>query len=251
MSYTVQQLADLAGISVRTLHHYDEIGLLKPSRIKLNGYRSYEETELLSLQQILFFKELKFPLSEIAKIIKDPNFKMETALKDQKKMLELKKKRLDNLTRTIDRTIKKINKQKNMEDKELYEGLSNEKMEEYAKEAKERWGNTEAYKESAKRVAKMSKDQMTKIQKDADALMKEIAENMDLPPGSEKTQSLIKKHYDGLKIFYEPSAQMYRGLGNMYVSDPRFTAYYDKYAIGLAKYMNDAMSIFSENLEKK
>lgn len=246
MIYSVKQLADLAKISIRTLHHYDKVGLLKPSRVKSNGYRFYEEKELLKLQQIMFFKELDFPLMEIKKILSNPNFDQRRALNEHRKMIELKRKRLTLLTKTIDKTIKKINKEIIMKDEELYKSfVDNGKK--YEDEAKERWGDTDMYKESAKRVAKMSKEDMIKIQKDGDALMKEIVQNMNKGPGSTEIQKLIAKHYNGLRAFYEPNLKMYRGLADMYVSDPRFTAYYDKYAPGLAVFMQDAMRKYCDD----
>lgn len=246
MTYTIKQLADLAQISVRTLHHYDKIGLLNPSRIKANGYRLYEENELLKLQQIMFFKELDFPLIEIKKILSNPNFDQRKALSEHKKMIELKKERLILLTKTIDKTIKKINKEITMKDEELYKSfVRNGKK--YADEAKSRWGNTEMYEESVKRVAKMSKNEMIKIQKDGDLLMKEIVQNMSKGPASIEIQKLISRHYNGLRAFYEPNLKMYRGLADMYVSDPRFISYYEKYAPGLAVFMQDAMYKYCDN----
>ncbi len=241
MSYTIKQLANLAGISVRTLHHYDSIGILEPSRVKNNGYRYYEEKELLKLQQILFFRELDFPLLEIRQIINNPNFDMEKALNDQRKLIELKKERLASLIKTINKTIKKINKENTMEDKELYGGLSNEKMEEYAKEAKERWGHTEAYRQSQERTKNWTKEDYKKLAENADKWMNNFALTMKHGPKSKIVQDLIAEHYNNLRTFYEPNLKMYRGLADMYVADPRFTAYYEKYAQGLAIFMKEAM----------
>lgn len=246
MAYTVQQLASLAGISTRTLHHYDEIGLLKPARIKSNGYRQYEEPELLRLQQILFFRELEFPLEEIRKILDNPRFDMATALADHRKLIELKRKRMDELLRTIDQTLKKITKEKTMHDQELYSGFSKEEAEAYAKEAKARWGNTEAYKQSQERVKKMSKEQFEQIGKEGDELQKEIVAHMDQGPDSPVIQALIAKHYDNLRHFYEPNLELYRGLADGYVSDPRFAAHFKKYHPDLPEFMRDAMHAFCD-----
>lgn len=246
MSYTVQQLADLSGVTVRTLHHYDEIGLLNPSRRKNNGYRFYEEKELLRLQQIMFFRELDFPLPEIRKILENPKFDATKALEDHKHLIEEKRKRLAGLVKTIDSTIKKIKKEITMNDEELYKSFK-EHDEKYADEAKARWGNTEAYKQSKERVAKMSKEDMIAIKKASDELMKEIALNMDKGPSSVEIQKLIGKHYDGLRAFYEPNLTMYKGLGDMYVADPRLTQTFEKYAKGLAVFMRDAIHIYAEN----
>ncbi len=244
MSYTIQKLATLSGVTVRTLHHYDEVGLLSPTR-KKNGYRIYDEHDLLKLQQIMFFRELDFPLLEIRKILSSEKFDEKRALLDHKKLIEAKRRRLAGLVRTIDKTIRRINKETNMKDEELYKAFK-EHDEKYADEAKQRWGKTDAYKQSQARVAKMSKADMADVQKKADALMKELVENMKFGPKSPEVQKLISQHYANLRIFYEPSLEMYRGLGNMYVDDPRFTAYYEKYAKNLAAFMRDAMHFYCD-----
>lgn len=254
MTYTVQQLATLAGISVRTLHYYDEVHLLKPARVAKNGYRFYEEAELLKLQQILFFRELDFSLDDIGRILSSPYFDMKTALRDQKKLIQLKRNRLDKLVQTIDRTIKKINKETIMQDEELYGSFSTEEADAYAKEAKERWGNTDAYKQSQERVQKMGKAGMAKVMAEANALNQELAVAMKAGQSADSTatQQLIARHYNGLRAFYEPNLELYTGLANMYVDDPRFAANYEKVAAGLAQYLHDGMIHFAKvNKDKK
>ncbi len=257
MSYTVQKLANISGVTVRTLHYYDEVGLLEPSRVKNNGYRFYEEKELLKLQQIMFFRELDFPIVEIKKIMDDPKFDTTAALRDHKKLIEIKKIRLEKLVQTIDKTIKRIQplqassgrmtkKETTMKDEELYQSFK-EHDKKYAKEAKERWGNTEAYKQSQEKVKKMSKEDMFTMKKNGDELMKEIVANMNKGPESRDVQKLIDRHYNNLRTFYEPNIEMYRGLAQMYVDDPRFTAYFEKYAKGLAVFMRDAMYVYCQN----
>lgn len=246
MTYTINQLAKLAGVSVRALHHYDAVGLLQPGRVRKNGYREYGEKELLLLQQILFFRELDFPLSEIKKIILSPGFDLSQALNDQKRLIEIKKKRLSALAKTIEETIKKLLKENNMNDQELYASFSKEEGDKYAAEARERWGNTEAYKQSQERAKRMSKEDWARIAKEGDDLMKEFAASMGDGAGSDKVQGLVQRHYDALRNFYEPNLEMYRGLGEMYVADSRFSAYYEKYAPGLAVFMQEAISKFCE-----
>lgn len=250
MSYPVKQLAKLAGVTPRTLHHYDEIGLLTPTRVESNGYRHYESKDLLRLQQIMFFRELDFPLKEIQKILSSPHFDMTDALRDHRQLIHIKKKRLDNLLKTIDNTLKKITTQHTMKDTDLYDGFSKEESEVYAKEAKERWGHTDAYKQSVGKYESLSKEQKLKMKQDSENLMNEIVANMDKKPSSPEVQALIQRHYGGLRFFYEPTLEIYRGLANMYVDDPRFTAYYEKYATGLATFMRDAMYTFCDANEK-
>ncbi len=238
-------------MSVRTLHHYDTVGLLKPVRQKKNGYRTYGEEELLQLQQILFFRELEFSLDEIKKIIHDPNFNMKAALWNHRMLLVLKKKRLNKLLKTIDQTIKKLNQETTMEDKDLYVSFSKEEQEKYAQEAKEHWGHTDAWKQSQERYGKLSDEEKAKIGKAGQDLVQEIASHMSDGPASDVVQKLIGQHYEGLRVFYDPNVQMYRGLAEMYVGDPRFAAFYEKFAPGLAQFMRDAMVEFCNRVEAK
>lgn len=251
MNYSVHKLAKLAGVSIRTLHYYDQIELLKPSRVADNGYRWYEGKELIRLQQILFFREFDFPLLEIRRILDATDFKIAAALADQKKLIGLKRKRLARLIKTIDKTINKLNNKTNMNDEDLYNGFSDEEMKKFAAEAKQRWGNTDAYKQSTERVKNMSKENMARIQKENDELMKKIAANMSHGPNSPEIQKLIARHYANLRHFYEPNLEMYRGLGQMYCDDPRFSAHYEKYAPNLAKFLRDAIAAFCDAQGKR
>ena len=254
MSYTVNKLAQIAHISVRTLHYYDEIGLLKPSAIQSNGYRVYEERELLLLQQILFFRELDFPIEEIKRILSSPTFDIRRALRDHRVLIELKKKRLTGLLKTIDTTLNNLEKQSPMDDqdlKELYETFGEDTMKKYADEVKERWGDTEAYKQSMERASKMTKADYEKYKQDSDAFMKKVAETMDKGATSPEFQALIAEHFKSLSTWYEPNFEMYRGLAKMYVDDPRFRAYYENYREGLAQVFSDGMTYFIEQNENK
>lgn len=279
-TYSVNKLAKLAGVSVRTLHYYDEVGLLVPVRKASNNYREYGEPELLRLQQILFFKELEFPIEEIIKIMKSKDFDILAALHEHKKFILLKKKRFDELVCTIDKTIIKINNTGNsvtnsvnsknsaknkmtqnnnshdtMTDDELYAGFSKEEkeqIEEWNIEAKDRLGDTDMYKESAKRVKKFTKADWDEIKIAGEDLMNEIVACFDakLDAKSPRMQKAIARHYASLRVFYEPNPEMYSGLGEMYVADPRFTAYYEKYREGLAVYMRDAMVEYAKTIGK-
>lgn len=254
MSYTVNKLAKIAGVSVRTLHYYDEVGLLKPSTLQKNGYRVYGERELLELQQILFFRELDFPIEEIKRIMSSPAFDKRQALHDHRAMIELKKKRLSGLIKTIDTTLQKLENQHPMDDqdmKELYETFGEETMKNYAEEVKQRWGNTEAYKQSMERYKKTTKADLEKYKKDSDIFMKKVAATMDKGATSPEFQVLIAEHFKSLSMWYEPNFEMYRGLAKMYVDDPRFTAYYEAYAPGLAKVFSEGMIYFVDQNETR
>ncbi|MES2213220.1 MAG: MerR family transcriptional regulator [Patescibacteria group bacterium] len=248
--YTVKQLAILAGLTVRTLHFYDECGLLEPELIEKNGYRVYGERELLRLQQILFFRELDFPLGEIKKILNSPGFDMVSALRDHRKLIELKRKRLTKLLKTIDITIKKMNDKKEIKEEELYGNFSDAEQKEYAEEAKQRWGNTEAYKQSMERTKHWTKENYAQVKKDGDELMKNIVAAMSHGIESDEVQKLIGKWRAGINVFYDTTPEICRGLASMYISDSRFTAYYEKYQTGLAQFMHDAIFYYCDHTEK-
>lgn len=251
MRYTVQKLARLAGISVRTLHHYDQIRLLKPSTVERNGYRYYEEMELLRLQQILFFRELDFPLLEIKEILDRKGLDKAKVFEDQKKLLELKRARLDGLISSICTTIKNMNTDSKSSDKELYDAFKDDDVKQYQDEVKARWGNTDAYTQSQAKVSKMTKAEMDKLKEEGKKFTQKLADSMNLPIESDEVQALVAQHHKGIEFFYPCSTEMYRNLGKMYVDDPRFTAYYDKFAPGLAVFLRDAIAYFCDVRERK
>lgn len=246
--YTVHELAKIAGISVRTLHHYDEIKLLSPKR-EPNGYRTYGEPELLRLQQILFYRELEFPLEDIAKIIGKKDFDMSAALREHRTQIESKQKRLKRLLGTIDKTLAKLAGEKEMDDDELFEAFWEKHENEYAAEAEQRWGNTDAYKQSKERTKHLTKEDYKRMAKDGNAFMKTLAACIDSGPTSERTQELIGQHYESLRTFYDPSPELYRGLGQMYVDDPRFRKYFEKYDPRMPEFMRDAMHAYCDTKE--
>lgn len=248
MHYTVHQLAKVAGISVRTLHFYDEKGLLKPSFIKANGYRYYTEKEVSLLQQILFFRELEFPLEKIRTIMLSPHYDETAVLEDQKKLLLVKKERLENLLRTIDKTIASRKGGDRMSTDDMVGGFTKKQMEEYQKEAEERWGDTDAWKQSQQRTKHFTKADYDRLAKDGAAWTQKMADVMQkgFAVDSPEVQTMIGQHYNALRTFYEPNYEMYQGLGQMYVDDTRFAAYYEKFATGLAVFMRDAMVFFAK-----
>jgi len=247
---TVRQLATLAGVSVRTLHHYDQIKLLKPSARTEAGYRLYGEADLLRLQQILFYRELDFPLAEIQAILDRPGFDQVEALRNHRRMLGERAERMAHLLRTVDRTIAKLTGEDTMPvtDEELYEGFSPKEREEYKgyeAEARDRWGAMAA--ESQHRVRQMSKAQWQTVKQEGDAVTRLMAELMGRPVSAPEVQAAMARQHAWIENFYPCSAQVFRGLGQMYVDDPRFTANYDKYRPGLAVFMRDAMAYYAEH----
>lgn len=246
-SYGVRELARLAGVSVRTLHHYDQIGLLTPSTRTAAGYRQYGPDDLRRLQQILFFKELDVPLGEIHAILDDPGFDQVEALVNHRRLLQLRAERLAQLLRTVDKTIQNLTEDTmTLTDEELYEGFSKEQIESYQREARERWGSTDAYQQSQQRVRGMSKAQWETVKQQGDDATRQMAGLMGRDPADPEVQAAIAKHHAWIENFYTAPAELYAGLGQMYADDPRFRATYDAYAPGLADFMRDAMQIYAD-----
>jgi DNA-binding transcriptional MerR regulator len=248
MTYTIHQLAKLAGISIRTLHYYDEIGLLRPSFVRPNGYRIYEEKEVLKLQQILFFKELEFSLDHIMKMMHAKHFSSKEALKDQKKLLAMKKQKIEKLIQTIDTRLK--GGEISMDDTQLFGSFTDVQMEEYKEEAKKRWGNTEAWKQSQQRTKHWTKEDYARIAEEGNKFTSQLATLMDRGIEDEEVQKMIGKHYEGIQTFYDCSYEMYRGLGQLYVDDGRFTAFYEKFRPGMAKFMQQAIAHYCDMHQK-
>ena len=246
--YAVKALAKMAGVSVRTLHHYDQIGLLKPSARTAAGYRLYGEKDLLRLQQILFFKELDLPLEEIRGILDDPDFDQVQALADHRQLLQKRVERLTRLLGTIDRTILKLTENDmEMTDEELYEGFTKEQIERYKREVREQY-DPALVAESERRVRRMSKAQWNEIKAEGDEVTRGLAALTDRAPGDAEVQKLIARHHAWIEHFYPASAEVYRGLGRLYVENPEFRANYGRYRPGLADFMAAAMACYADEV---
>jgi DNA-binding transcriptional MerR regulator len=246
--YTVKKLAKLAGVSVRTLHHYDQIGLLTPEERGFDsGYRYYGRQEMLRLQQILFYRELGFALKEIKKIMDEKDFDLLKSLEFQKAEIHRQMARNKVLLNTLEKTIDEIkNRQTMVTDKEMYEGFTEEQVSTYRQEVADRWGK-EALDRSENAIRMKSKDEWSNMKQQSEEQSRLMATLMDLPPDDRRVQQLIYQHYQFIGQFYEVTEERYRGLANMYVADERFKANYEKFAVGLADYMKKAMCVFCEN----
>jgi DNA-binding transcriptional MerR regulator len=240
----VKEVADLVGISVRTLHHYDEIGLLVPEKAAGSCYRVYSEADLETLQQILFFKELGFPLKKIKEIIHSPAFDRQKALEVQHRMLLEKRKRLDKMIKTIEKTIKHAKGEIRMTSKEKFEGFDFSHNP-YEKEARELWGD-EAVDEASARLAKMPEVEKKEFADKFSAIFNKLAALRHLPASSKEAQAAIKEWYEMLNEIGNYSLEAFKNLGQLYVDDQRFTENIDQFGRGLAKFMRDAMSIYAE-----
>lgn len=235
----------MTGVSVRTLHYYDEIGLLKPSCVdQQNGYRYYDETALSKLQQILFYRELDFTLKEILQIISNPNYDKNKALSKQKRLLTLKKQRTERLIKLIDKIFKEESQMSfNEFDNKEYDKLKNE----YAKEAKKRWGNTDSYKESIEKTSVYSNEQWKKINGKMQDIFKEFSAvlNNGASPENSKSQELVKTLQDFISEYhYKCSDEILKGLGTMYVLDQRFKDTIDSNGEGTAEFVKNSIDYY-------
>ncbi len=246
-AYTVHQVAEMAGVSVRTLHHYDHIGLLKPAARTAAGYRLYRQDDLLRLQQILLFRELDMPLDTIRSILDDPGFDSVEALETHRRTLEGQAARLTRLLQTIDKTILRIKGDTMaLTDEELYEGLPKEQSERWRREARELYGD-DVVEQSEQRARKMSKAEWNALKDEGDAVTRGLAALMDRDPGDPEVQAAVAKHYAWLEHFWHADADAYRGLGQLYVENDEFRAFYERYRPGLADFMQAAMNYYADH----
>ncbi|MHA2959817.1 MerR family transcriptional regulator [Priestia megaterium] len=250
MNRKVKEVADLIGISVRTLHHYDEIGLLKPDAVSESGYRLYSPANLDMLQQILFFKELGFSLKQIHEIITDPTFNRTEALILQKNMLIEKRSRLDQMIVTINKTIQYEEGAIEMNEKERFKGLDFSHNP-YEEEARKRWGN-QRVDEANEKVQSFSPEEQQHMSNQWESIYTHLASLRDLSPSSIEAQKAIATWYQfSNENFGTYSLEAFKGLGEMYVQDERFTTNIDRYGKGLAKFMSEAMSVFADAKNNK
>ena len=239
---SISQVAKLTGVSIRTLQYYDEIGLLKPSKLTAAGYRMYDDNALQTLQQILFFKELGFPLKEIKEILEKPDFDRIAAFKKQKELFLLKRARLDRLIQLLERLEKG---EQCMSFKEFDMNEIEENKKKYAKEVKERWGTSKAYEESEKKTSSYNKEKWGDINQETSEIFKGFAELRNSDPGSEEVQELVRRWQKYITDnFYTCTNEILSGLGLMYVEDERFKENLDKNGEGTAKLMAEAIKIY-------
>ena len=235
----IKEFADFTGVSVRTLHYYDEIGLLLPAVIdRYTGYRFYDENSLLRMQEILFYRELDFPLKSIGEILSSPNYDKSKALKEQKQLLTLKKERLERLISAIDGAVKGEN---------VMTAFDNSEFEKYKAEAKEKWGKTDAYKEHAERTKNYSKQKWNDLAEGMNNIMAEFALCMrkDGNPDSTEAQNLVKMLQNHItENYYLCTNEILASLGQMYVADERFTNNIDKHANGTATFIHEAIAVY-------
>ena len=235
----IKEFADFTGVSVRTLHYYDEIGLLTPAFVdRSTGYRFYDENSLLRMQEILFYRELDFSLKSIGEILSSPNYDKNKALKEQKLLLTLKKERLERLISAIDGAVKGEN---------VMKAFENSEFEKHKDEVKEKWGKTDAYREHAQRTKNYPKQKWNDLAAGMDHIMAEFALCMrnDETPDSAAAQILVKLLQNHItENYYLCTNEILAGLGQMYVADDRFKNNIDKHADGTAAFICEAVEVY-------
>lgn len=246
--FSVRQLAAAAGVSARTLHYYDEIGLLKPVRNPDNGYRQYDRKAMLRLQHILFLRELGLSLEEIQAVIDRPDFDLLASLEMHHSALRARALRLDEMIKTVDRTILHLKGKMKMENKELFTGFSEEKQKEYEEQARQQYGDSELYAESQRRWKRYTKEQKQEIFDEGNRVYRDLIAVIPLGAGSDEVQGCIARWHQHLRYFYEPPVEVLRGLGDLYNDHPEFRANFDRMDPRLAPFMREAIQIYVERL---
>lgn len=253
--YTVKQVAKLSGVSVRALHHYDEIGLLKPAHIGANRYRYYGEDELLRLQQILIHRELDIPLGEIAAILDAPGFDRLATLQTQRDRLEQEAKRYAELVQTIDRTIARLKGDRAMQDADLYKGISPEKQAEYEAWLIDRFGGDMPgrIETSRKKWAELTEAEQHALQDELRDLEQGLAEGLrrGVPRESRSLDPLLARHRAWVGRMWDRPCppQAYAGLADLYLSHPDFIARYETIETGFAEYLAGAMKAYARRVD--
>ena len=239
MKMQIKEFADLTGVSVRTLHYYDEIGLLTPAFVdRATGYRFYDENSILRMQEILFYRELDFSLKSIKEILSSPNHDKSKVLKEQKHLLTLKKERLERLISAIDGAVKGEN---------VMKAFDNSAFEKHKAEAKEKWGQTPAYKEYETRTKGYSKDKFNDLSDGMDQIMAAFAlcmKNGETPDSIEAQTHVKDLQTHITENYYLCTNEILAGLGQMYVGDERFKNNIDKHADGTAAFVCEAIQVY-------
>jgi DNA-binding transcriptional MerR regulator len=244
MSWTVGELARLAGVTVRTLHHYDRIGLVRPSHRTSAGYRSYDVRDLDRLQQVLVYRELGFPLDEVATLLDDVDADPAEHLRRQHRLLRDRLERTQAMVAAVEKEMEARQMGISLTPEERFEVFGDWLPEEYAAEAEENWGDTEAWAQSQRRTSAMTKDDWLRVKAEGDDVERRFAEALraGVPADSETAMDLAEEHRQQIdRNFYDCSPEMHAGLGRMYVEDERFTAHYEQVAPGLAQYVSTAV----------
>lgn len=243
---TVGQVAQTLGVTVRTLHHYDEVGLVVPSARSHAGYRLYTETDLQRLQHVVVYRRLGFPLEEIGEILAEGagGDTVAAHLRRQREAVMDRLEELAGLVSAIDKALEAEMNDYQISREEQRELFGDNFDESYAQEAEQRWGDTDAWKESQRRTKSYTKEQWQQIKDEGDQVNARFVELMDagVPAGSEQAMDAAEAARQQICTwFYDCPREMHAGIAEMYVADPRFTQTYEDVAPGLAQYVRDAV----------
>ncbi|MER5531074.1 MerR family transcriptional regulator [Streptomyces sp. NPDC002677] len=244
MSYSVGQVARFAGVTVRTLHHYDEIGLLVPGERSPAGHRRYGDADLDRLQRVLFYRELGFPLEEVAALLDDPEADPRARLRRRHELLTARIEKLRKMAEAVEHAMEARRMGINLTPEERFEVFGDKDPEQYADEAEQRWGGTDAYAESQRRAARYTKADWQRMKAEADDWGERYAAlvNQGEPPTGARAMDMAEEHRRHISAwFYDCPYEMHRCLAGMYVSDERFKAFYDSMAPGLAEHLKGAI----------
>jgi MerR family transcriptional regulator, thiopeptide resistance regulator len=242
--YSVGDVAALAGVSVRTLHHYDRIGLLLPSGRTPAGYRQYSLADLERLRQILYYRALGFGLDEIAQLLVEPNRSAQDHLREQHRLVRNQIAQRQTMLAAIEKEMEARQMGISLTPEEQFEVFGENHSPDWTHEAQERWGETDAWKESQRRTTAYTKQDWVEIKAESDA--NEAAFVAALRAGEPADSGRVMKLAEALRRqidsrFYDCDHDMHRALADMYLADPRFTKHYEDVAPGLAQYVHDAI----------
>ena len=242
--HTVGEVAALARVTVRTLHHYDRIGLLVPSGRSENGYRLYAYGDLERLRQIRLLRELRCSLDAIGQMLDAPAYDRRSALEAQRELLRERQERTDSIIRGVDRALRAMEQETEMDRTEMFEGLEEFDHAQYQDEAERRWGHSDEYKESMRRTRRYGKSDWARIKAEGETVVIRLAELMaeGAQAAGRAAMDLAEEHRCHIdRWFYPCSHGMHRNLAEMYTADPRFEEYFEKRARGLAVFVQDAI----------
>jgi len=247
--FTVKQLSNLAGITPRTLHYYDEIGLLRPSRVGDNGYRYYGEEALFRLQQIMLYRELDIPLDRIKKLMGRRDFDVVGALETHRQDLRSRITQLERLVQTVDDTILHIKGEKKMSQKQLFQAFSEEEQAQYEKEAAQLY-DPEIVKESNRKWRSYTTAEKQRIGDEGNAVYQAFLDSIPKGAASLEAQKCVEAWRSHMNYFWSPDEEQMLGLADLYNDDPRFKANYDKIDPRLADFVREAIRIYVKNKQK-
>ena len=244
--YTVKKLSTLAGVSVRTLHYYDQISLLKPAKIAENGYRQYDDTALMRLQQILFYRELDFSLKEIIALLDVPDFDQIKALESHWDALWARLARTERLISTVEDTILHLKGEKEMSKKKLFEAFSEEEQAEYAKQAEKQY-DPETVRASNRKWKNYSAEKKKAIMDEGNQVYEDMIAAMPKGPDSAEVQAIVERWRSHMNYFWTPNLDQLIGLVTMYGQSPDFKANFDKLHPNLADFFREAVKVYVAN----